>query len=504
MEVIDIGLGDLDATPITMNLKGDSFEPKSVNFGGGIEMFMNDDQRSNGKQVNVDFSDLDKLESQLNQLSSSAPESSASSMFGETTKSISGLASNLFGFGSSEPATSANSGYEQSDSKLGQSTTSSLGNTKTWDGFTKVGDIPPDNGYSKSSSTNNMSDREKRRKKREMIKKLEEWYEAGQLKQRPSSFTMDSPYEEVEDEYEGALEDKRKKDSVKLQGWWFITLVNSLEYANSAFDPFGVSLDGWGEKVSEDLPEYEEIFSELHDKYKGGKLAPEVSLLMRLGFSAAVVGFSNKALSSAAPAFGDVIRQSPELMRTFNDSTVKALSQQSPGFAFASNLMKPSPDDVNQSFGPPPKPIETKSHPPPLRPGAMQFSQEPGRNYAATANPNNRPDIALGRSASTNASAMFRESGVDLGNGYSDLNQSAPPLRRPEMRGPQNDVDDILSGLKMKTINIHEQPSGGVRVEDESMVSISSLRDMSSMGVPKKTGRRKNTSEKNTISLGDI
>ena len=509
MEVIDIGLGDLDPTPITLNLR-DEFEPKSVNFGGGIEMFMNDDQRSNGKQVNVDFSDLDKLESQLNKLSSTPVAQSSDSIFGETTKSISGMASSIFGFGSSsEPSTKqSNIGYEQTDSKLGQSTTSSLGNTKTWDGFTKVGDVPPSNGYSRPLTTNNMSDREKRKKKREMIKKLEEWYESGQLKQRPSSFNMDSPYEEVEDEYEGALEDKRKKDSVKLQGWWFITLVNSLEYANAAFDPFGVSLDGWGEKVSEDLPEYEEIFSELHDKYKGGKMAPEVSLIMRLGFSAAVVGFSNKALSSAAPAFGDVIRQSPELMRTFNDATVKALSQQSPGFAFASNLMKPSQDDVNQSFGPPPKPIETKSQPPPVRPGAMQFSQEPGRNYAATANPNNRPDIALGRGVIPGAGAMFKESGVDIGNGYSDLINQAPS--RPEMRGPQNDVDDILSGLKMKTINIHEQSNtssntiNGVRVDDESVVSISSLRDMANMGVPKKTNRRKNGSEKNTISLGDI
>ena len=505
MEIIDIGLGDLDPIPIKLNLRDDddgvSFEPKSVNFGGGIEMFMNDEQRSSGKQVNVDFSDLDKLESQLNSLSSNKPPAS-DSLFGDTTKSITGMASNLFGFGSSsseQPKSSA-SGYEPNDSKLGQSTTSSLGNTKTWDGFTKVGDIPPNNATSRNSSTNNMSDREKRRKQREMIKKLEEWYESGQLKHRPTS-TIDSPYEEIEDEYEGALEDKRKKDSVKLQGWWFITLVNSLEYANAAFDPFGISLDGWGEKVSEDLPEYEEIFSELHDKYKGGKLAPEVSLLMRLGFSAAVVGFSNKALSSAAPAFGDVIRQSPELMRTFNDATVKALSQQSPGFAFASNLMKPSQDDVSTSFGPPPKPIETKSQPPPVRPGAMQFTQEPGRNYG------NRPDIAMGRGA------MFREGGVDVGNGYSEVKNSSPQ-KRPEMRGPQNDVDDILSGLKMKTINIHEQPqqqqqyqqqsNGGVRVEDESMVSISSLRDMANMGVPKRTNRRKNNSEKNTISLGDI
>jgi hypothetical protein len=157
--------------------------------------------------------------------------------------------------------------------------------------------------------------------------------------------------------------------------------------------------------------------------------------------------------------------------------------------------MKPAQDDVSTSFGPPPKPIETKTQPPPVRPGAMQFTQEPGRNYA------NRPDIAMGRGA------MFKESGVDVGNGYSEVKNNMQQQRRPEMRGPQNDVDDILSGLKMKTVNIHEQsqPSnGGVRVEDESMVSISSLRDMANMGVPKRTNRRKNNSEKNTISLGDI
>ena len=503
MEVIELGLGDLDPVPITLNFKDDTpASATSTDFGGGIEMFMNDEQRSSSKQVNVDFSDLDKLESQLNQLSGSGSSSKGmGGLFEDTTKSIGGLASNLFGFGSGKSGTEAaksagaSDGYEQTDSKLGQSTTSSLGNTKTWDGFTKVSDIPS-NG--KAGSNNNLSDREKRRKKREMIKKLQDWYESGQIKQQPSHFTMDSAYEEVEDEYEAALEDKRKKDSVKLQGWWFITLVNSLEYANSAFDPFGVSLDGWGEKVSEDLPEYEEIFSELHDKYKGGKLAPDVSLLMRLGFSAAVVGFSNKALSSAAPAFGDVIRQSPELMRSFNDATVKALSQQSPGFAFASNLMKPSQDDVNTNFGPPPKPIETKSQPPPARPGAMQFTQEPGRNFNSSAGPSNRPDLAMSRGA------MFRESGVDLGSGYSDISAAASS-RRPEMRGPQTDVDDILSGLKMKTVNIHEQSSSsGVRIEDESMVSISSLRDMTNMGIPKKSNRRKNRSDKNTISLGDL
>ena len=89
----------------------------------------------------------------------------------------------------------------------------------------------------------------------------------------------------------------------------------SLEYGNAVFNPFDLNLDGWGEQVSEDIDSYEEIFAELHDKYKGGKMAPELSLLLRIGFSAAVLNFSNKALSTATPGFNDVIKQSPELMK---------------------------------------------------------------------------------------------------------------------------------------------------------------------------------------------
>jgi hypothetical protein len=92
------------------------------------------------------------------------------------------------------------------------------------------------------------------------------------------------------------------------------------------------------------------------------------------------------------------------------------------------------------------------------------------------------------------------------------------PSARAEMRGPQNtDVDDILAGLKMKTVNIHEQVLGdgsaaaasgnyhmGSAAEDSSMISATSLRDLHDASVPKKTNRRKPRSERNSISLGDI
>jgi len=526
MEVIDIGLNDLE--PISINLD----TPSTTKFSDGMDLLMNDKHRSGGN-VRVDLDDLDKLESDLHELSSgtSKPSVSFSSnngsgsgsgnggLFESTTKSLSGL----FGFGGSSGNNDKkhDSGYEASDSKLGHATADSLGNNKTWEGFTKVSDIPVGN-YSEAPSSAKLNEREKRRKKRLMLKKLEEWREKGLINGN-SHFNMESNYEEVEDEYETALEDKRKKDSIKLQGWWFMTFVNSVEYMNAAFNPFDLNLDGWGEQVSEDIDSYEEIFSELHEKYKGGKLSPELSLLLRLGFSAAVVNFSNKALSSATPGFNDVIKQSPELMKMFSDATVKSMSQASPGFAMANTLLN-NPDQINTSFGPPPKAVETRNTPSVAR--QMQFTEPPS----------SRPDLALGRGA------MFRESGVDVNRGFDDANaqprsmrstapvgQFSPPPRnqdanfstpngmppafapapvsRPEMRGPNADLDAFLSGLKRSdSVPVKQavtQPD--VMVEDvDSMISLASLKDMNGASMPRRTqSRRKpnNNSAKNVVSL---
>ena len=481
MEVIDIGFSDLEPISLNFNDGPSTSMPPSVNFGPGIELLMNDKKRSSSNSMNIDLGELDRLESELDQLSGKSSGGGSYTGVGSgpssgESKTLSGLGG-LFSFGgsSSQP-------METTDSKLGSATVESMGKTSTWDGFSKINDIPME-----SASSSRMTDREKRRKKRLMIKKLDEWYEKGLIKHN-SHFTFDSPYEEVEDEYETALEDKRKKDSIKLQGWWFMTFVNSVEYANAAFDPFGLNLDGWGEQVNEDIDSYEEIFAELHEKYKGGKMAPELSLLLRLGFSAAVVNFTNKALSSATPGFNDVIKQSPELMKMFTDATVNSMSQQSPGFAMANNFVQEQKNSKPRG-PPPPAPVETKNHPPMQRPGAsMQFT---------SAAPSNRPDISASRGA------MFREEGVDMSNKFVNPNQpqSMTPMPssqpRQEMRGPQNsDIDNILAGLKTRNVDIHEQSAG----EDDSMISISSLKDAQSMNMPKRS-RRKQRSDKNTISL---
>ena len=482
MEVVDI---DLDNIPLSADPEPSS--KPSVSFGGGIELLMNEKKKSSTNSTKIDLEELDNLESELNDLSTIQTSSEPS---GSGAKTLNGLAGfgNMFGFGASvkqEEPTSKESVH------LGQATKdTSNSSSRTWDGFSKVGeDIPKE-----TRSSANLTEREKRRKKRLMIKKLEEWAEKGTYK-HGTTFTMESNFEEVEDEYEGALEEKRKKDSVKLQGWWFSTVISTMEYGNAMLNPFDLNLDGWGEQVSEDLDSYEEIFSELHEKYKGGKMAPEVSLLLRVGFSAAVVNMSNKMLSTATPGFNDVIKQSPELMKMFSNAAVDTMSKQNSAFDFAKTMLHP-PEEINTKMGPPPAPVETKNHAPPARPGTMNF----------TAHPGNRPDLNAARGP------MFQEQGVSIDNIQSANTPSAPiPVKRPEMKGPQStpDLDQLLSGLKPKTPVIESTPvvsssSMPVQANDlgtDSIISITSLKSLDGAQVPKKTRRRQNTSNKNTVSL---
>jgi len=417
MESFDINLDNLDSLE-PINIKLDDFDStpapttKSVNFGGGIELLMNNSKRSSNNAVNIDLNDINNIDSELNELSST----------GES-KMFSGI-SNFFGMGGSTDKPAVAEGGAPS---LGQATKETgAGTNKTWDGFMKFNDVPD------RPVQPRMTERERLRKKRQMIKRLDEWREKG-LVGGHVHFNNDSSYEEVEDEYETALEDKKKKESMKLYSWWFMTAVNTIEYANSAFNPFDVNLDGWGEQVSDDIDSYDEIFGELYEKYKGGKLAPEIALMLRLGFSAAVVNFTNRALSSATPGFNDVIRQSPELMKAFTNATVNSMAQQSPGFAFANNLVNQEPSGRQ---GPPPAAIDPRSQAAAAsRPGMVFTEQKSAKGDSSSSS---RPDISAVRGS------MFKESGVDLTNNYESPNRRppvAPPraemTSRPEMSGPK-------------------------------------------------------------------
>jgi hypothetical protein len=173
-----------------------------------------------------------------------------------------------------------------------------------------------------------------------------------------------------------------------------------------------------------------------------------------------MTSFTNKALSGATPGFKDVIRQSPELMKEFTKATANAMSQQSPGFAFAQNLVNPEPQ------GPPP--------PAPINPATE-------RKKAAA---QQRPDLAA-------ASPMFRETGVDIRNNQERMDRSPVPAARPEMSGPRNtNINSILSGLKPKTM----------QRDSDSIVSVASLKDIDG-ALPKRKGSGKNILSLESLDL---
>ena len=123
---------------------------------------------------------------------------------------------------------------------------------------------------------------------------------------------MEADLDEMKGEYELIISEKETSNSVKFQGRMLMAAVTGLEFLNNRFDPFDVKLDGWAEQVQENVDDYDEIFAELHEKYRSkAKMAPELKLLFQLGGSAVMVHMTNTMFKSAMPGMDDIMRQNP-------------------------------------------------------------------------------------------------------------------------------------------------------------------------------------------------
>ena len=462
-----IELSELDLNDNLGGSWGDS--NKSSNFGGGLEFLMNDKVKDNRPSSDINLEDLNNLENELNDLVDDIPHNSFKSK------------SDLFAASSfDEKPASVRFSDEPS---VGQSTAEN-NDSKTWDGYGKFNNVPlnPDKGF---SSQPQLSKEELLREKFKYLRKLEALEKKGV--ELSKKYTMESSLMEMQGEYETIMEEKTKQNSVKFQGNMLMAVINGIEFLNNRFDPFDIKLDGWNEQINENISDYDEIFGELHDKYKSkATMAPELKLLFQLGGSAMMVHMTNTMFKSAMPGMDDILRQNPDLMRSFQNAAVNSMSQTSPGLSgFMSGLMNPEPQ-VPFGSGPPP-PMSTqgpKSVPPPNGRG--------GNNSYGS-----RPDLSMGKS-----SFVGVDDGINLRETFNrneaqerNMRQQQP---RPEMKGP-SDISNILSGLKTKTINIQEQNSQN-NVNDSSTISITDLKDLQGDGnLPKRSRRKKSAS--NTVSL---
>jgi hypothetical protein len=467
----------IEISELDLNDNHFGFEKKSTNFGGGLEFLMNDRMKEgNRPKSDIDLDDLNNLENELNDL---VEEPSASSYKPR---------SDMFGGGGTEDRHSVKFSEQPS---IGQSTSETgASDSKTWDGYGQFNNIPlnPDKNV---SSLPQMSKEELLREKFKYLRKLEALEKKGV--ELSKKYNMESSLQEMMGEYETIMEEKTKINSVKFQGNMLMACINGIEFLNGRFDPFDIKLDGWSEQVNENITEYDDVFGELYEKYKSkATMAPELKLLFQLGGSAMMVHMTNTMFKSAMPGMDDILRQNPDLMRSFQNAAVNSMSQSSPGFSgFMSNMMNPEPQS---SFGNgPPAPMATQgpnSAPPP--------SGRPGNNNYA-----NRPDLNMGRS-------NFVDDGINLRENFERADQQEKTNRRqqsrPDMKGP-SDISDILSGLKTKTINIQESSqqqqhqSHASNNNDSSTISISDLKDLQGDGNMPKKSRRRQKSSSNTVSL---
>ena len=465
---------------------------KKTNFGGGLELLMND-KRETKLTSDINMDDLNNLEEELNNLvEPSSPSMSHS------------FSSGLFGNSGSSFDDKPGVRFNESPN-VGAQTASSFSDTKTWDGFSKFNNIPVNPDASMHAGPQ-LTKEELLREKFKFLRKLEGLEKKGV--ELTKKYTMESSLLEMQGEYEMIMEEKACKNSVKFQANMMMAIVNGMEFLNSKFDPFDIKLDGWGDQINENISDYDEVFGELYEKYKSkASMSPELKLLFQLGGSAMMVHMTNTMFKTAMPGMDDIFRQNPDLMRQFQSAAVNSMSDSNPGFSgFMQGVMNPEPQNPMGRGPPPPQP-----------------THGPGAAYVNSAN---RPGNSRAEpmSMKKNAFSEMSNDGINIRESFhsgGENERSARPAARAEMRGP-SDINDILSGLKTKTINIQEtsapqtsfsmpsqEPSLSENMidmmaqdtNDSSTISISDLKELQgNINVPKKSKRRQK-SDKNTVSL---
>ena len=144
-------------------------------------------------------------------------------------------------------------------------------------------------------------------------------------------YSLASNIEEMKTEYENIKKQREVENSVMFSRKMLMAFVTAIEFLNNRFDPFELKLDGWSENVHESVQEYDDIFEELHEKYKStGKMAPELKLLLSLGGSAFMFHLTNNIFKSSMPQFQSAAANNPDIINNMmnNKSSNKSSNSQ--------------------------------------------------------------------------------------------------------------------------------------------------------------------------------
>lgn len=253
-----------------------------------------------------------------------------------------------------------------------------------------------------------LSPEEERKKKTELLNKLNRLEAKNYTLTK--RFTMDNSLDEIQQEYDRLVDAKNLEASLRFQRQCLMGVVTGAEFLNSKFNPFDWELDGWSESVHENIEDFDEIFEELYDKYRGrGNMPPEAKLLMSLVGSGFMFHMSNSffrsKMSNMDPS--DIFRNNPQLAKQF---AAAAAQQAGPGFGNFMGAAMGMPQGMQGM---------------PQMPQMMPQQMPAGMGTGAF----NQASNGMGAPPMQTPQNMAA--------------YSAPPPQRREMKGPSG-VDDIL------------------------------------------------------------
>ena len=137
--------------------------------------------------------------------------------------------------------------------------------------------------------------------------------------------------------------------------------TTGIEFLNGRFDPFDIKLEGWSESIHENINDYDDVFEELHEKYKdAAKISPEIKLLFMVGGSAFMFHLTNTMFKSALPNMNDIMKQNPELMQQFASAAMNNMNGGNQNY---------QPNEMSNQMPPPP----TRQHERTPGQGMMNF-----------------------------------------------------------------------------------------------------------------------------------
>ena len=299
----------------------------------------------------------------------------------------------------------------------------------------------------------------------------------------PHNFTMNSNIEDMRNEYNKIVRDREIDASIRFQRKMLMAFVTGTEYLNTRYNPFTIQLEGWSEQVHENIDDFDDIFEELHLKYKskGKAMPPELRLFISLAGSAFMFHLTSKMFKECPiPGVEEVLKANPELMKQFQNAAAKQ---------FIYNNMGSSTSNTNTS----------STIPPPQNSSSRQM------------NTNNNNSSGGINGLFSNPSGLF---GM-VNNLFSGLNNIPKPPENMNNNNNQfrnnnnnrnlkseNDINNIINNVHNNISLNHNDEDAKIEtlsISDEEITSI--IEDAADIKILKSSTRGKKTNNSRTLNI---